>query len=154
MVARGLIRVLERCGIARTDHGVDGPYRTTVFLSPCVCGFRLRLHVFWRGDEDLDFHDHPFRFWTLPLTSYYETVYDPATDRTRSRLVRAWRVHRREPEYAHRLDGRHPIDGVVVTVVLARSVRREWGFWTRTGTGSARWVHHRDYITGKGLEVH
>ena len=30
---------------------------------------RLRVHVFYRGDADADPHDHPWDFWTFPLTS-------------------------------------------------------------------------------------
>lgn len=35
---------------------------------------RLRLHIFWRGDGDPDCHDHPWDFWTFPLTPYVEEV--------------------------------------------------------------------------------
>jgi hypothetical protein len=33
---------------------------------------RLRLHIFHRGDTDPDMHDHPWGFWTFPLTAYLE----------------------------------------------------------------------------------
>lgn len=35
---------------------------------------RLRFHVFFRGDQDPDCHDHPWGFWTFPLRSYVEEV--------------------------------------------------------------------------------
>lgn len=38
---------------------------------------RLRLHIFHRGDEDPDPHDHPWDFWTFPLTPYVEEVANP-----------------------------------------------------------------------------
>lgn len=40
---------------------------------------RLRLHVFYRGDNDPDPHDHPWDFWTFPLTPYVEEVVSAPT---------------------------------------------------------------------------
>lgn len=55
-----------------TIYGRDGehgdPYMTRIWLG------RLRLHIFHRGDLDEDCHDHPWGFWTFPLTSYVEEV--------------------------------------------------------------------------------
>jgi hypothetical protein len=57
-----------------TIYGVadehDTPYMTRATIG------RLRLHIFWRGDADPDPHDHPWGFWTFPLTSYVEEVID------------------------------------------------------------------------------
>src|SRR3546814_1271720 len=45
-----------------------------------VCSSDLRWgqllwHVFYRGDEDPDPHDHPWDFWTRPLfQGYYEEL--------------------------------------------------------------------------------
>lgn len=44
------------------------PYMTRYWFG------RLRLHIFHRGDQDPDCHDHPWDFWTFPLTSYVEEV--------------------------------------------------------------------------------
>jgi hypothetical protein len=44
------------------------PYMTRYFIG------RLRLHIFHRPDQDPDCHDHPWGFWTFPLTSYIEEV--------------------------------------------------------------------------------
>ncbi len=46
----------------------DTPYMTRAWLK------QLRLHIFHRGDADPDCHDHPWDFWTFPLTSYVEEV--------------------------------------------------------------------------------
>lgn len=47
----------------------DGePYLTRIWF------WRLRLHIFHRGDADQDLHDHPWDFWTFPLTPYVEEV--------------------------------------------------------------------------------
>lgn len=44
------------------------PYMTRYWIG------RLRLHIFHRGDQDPDPHDHPWDFWTFPFTSYVEEV--------------------------------------------------------------------------------
>ena len=55
-----------------TIWGKDGdhstPYMTRIWIG------RLRLHIFHRGDQDPDCHDHPWDFWTFPFTSYVEEV--------------------------------------------------------------------------------
>lgn len=55
-----------------TVYGVDGVHRTA-YQTRLWIG-RLRLHIFHRGDQDPDYHDHPWGFWTFPLTSYVEEV--------------------------------------------------------------------------------
>jgi hypothetical protein len=55
-----------------TLYGDEGGRRTP-YLTRFWLG-RLRLHVFHRGDADPDCHDHPWNFWTFPLTSYVEEV--------------------------------------------------------------------------------
>lgn len=53
--------------------GDDGsPYMTRYWIG------RMRLHIFYRGDSDADPHDHPWDFWTFPLTSYVEEYVDEA----------------------------------------------------------------------------
>ena len=124
--------------------GFGTPYRTAVLIG------RLRLHIFHRGDEDAYPHTHPWSFWTFPLTSYLEEVFDPCTGERTLNLVKAWRLHRRPIIYAHRLLGRARIGqvleadgqriavptvrpGKVVTLVW-RSPHAgvDWGFWVPT----------------------
>lgn len=52
------------------EDGQRTPYMTRAWIG------RLRLHIFHRGDADPDCHDHPWDFWTFPLTSYVEEVVD------------------------------------------------------------------------------
>ena len=47
------------------------PYMTRYWIG------RLRLHLFHRGDQDPDCHDHPWDFWTFPFTPYVEEVAEP-----------------------------------------------------------------------------
>jgi len=99
-----------------TIYGVDdtSPYMTRIWFG------RLRLHIFHRGDEGDDFHDHPWPFWTLPLISYVEEVarctpYVEGEGDTRKvrahcktygQVVRAFRLHFRTAAHTHRVLGR------------------------------------------------
>ena len=55
-----------------TIWGKDGEHRTP-YMTRWWIG-RLRLHIFHRGDQDPDCHDHPWDFWTFPFTAYVEEV--------------------------------------------------------------------------------
>ncbi|MCW1412157.1 hypothetical protein OLZ32_27800 [Rhizobium sp. 1AS11] len=96
------------------DH--DTPYMTRAWFG------RLRLHIFHRGDADPDCHDHPWDFWTFPLTSYVEEVAKPVTkgvaplellllppeNYTLSRqVVPAFRLTYRPATHCHRVIGRY-----------------------------------------------
>jgi len=143
-------------------YGRDGQYSTCyltrVKLTPKTRWGQLYFHFFHRGDNDRDFHDHPYDFWTFPLKTYYERVLDlkPYGYRIREgrsarNAVEAFRWHFRPAEYAHiqegaaryrwttceRYDGstawwgREAIfDGWTATFVWRKATRREWGFWT------------------------
>lgn len=114
-----------------TIYGAHGehetPYLTRVWIG------RLRLHIFHRGDADPDPHDHPWDFWTFPLTAYVEEVANgDLADSARQGAVRprrfgdmlflpdrsvhparhiqivpAWRWSHRAAEHTHRVLGRY-----------------------------------------------
>ena len=126
-----------------TILGEDGsPYMTRYWIG------RLRLHIFYRGDLDPDPHDHPWDFWTFPLTSYVEEVTVPNLDpvypfdpprsyRRHLKVVPAWRLSFRKATHCHRVLGRYSgyahmpmtkIDGKIVTLVWRGPERRRWGF--------------------------
>lgn len=108
--------------IGRHTIIIDGaPYMSRYWLG------RLRLHILYRGDVDPDAHDHPFSFWTFPLTPYVEEVVAPRLARavrltteslgesfncppsraTRWRqLVPAFKISHRPAGHAHRILGR------------------------------------------------
>lgn len=137
--------------------GERSAYQTRV-----KCG-RFRIHIFWRGDRDPDMHDHPATFWTFPLVSYVEEVVckdDPA--RGIRQVVRAFRLHHRRAEYAHRVLGAwNPDDDIndpdlgfwpgidqkrpIVTLGWWGKKRREWGFHTPRG-----WIGWRSYVNQPG----
>lgn len=83
---------------------------------------RLRVHVFYRGDADQDPHDHPWDFWTFPLTSYVEEVTVKVDEEkvykghgdydieeifaTYQQIVPAFRLSYRPATHTHRVIGR------------------------------------------------
>lgn len=123
---------------SRVSHG-GAPYldRTILYLG----GFNVRLHKFWRGDDDRAPHDHPWAFVTFPLTSYVEKV----GDEQEFRLVKRFNFHYRPAEFKHIVVGgvsphHNTRMGVNIwnayrrkkpfyTIVFAGSIKRRWGFW-------------------------
>lgn len=115
----------------------DTPYLDRYIMYAFGC--TLRLHKFWRGDDDRAPHDHPWTFWTFPFRSYVETVEllpDP-TERSHgivarfTNVVRAFRLHKRQATYRHIVKGR--ADGSAKpfwTIVVTGPVVNRWGFWT------------------------
>jgi hypothetical protein len=135
------------------EHG-GFPYLYRYILY--VGGPTLRLHKFWRGDDDRAFHDHPWTFWTFPLTSYVERVSKPYTGsewltaretaasgklwkpvpkrKITEEVVHAWRLHKRPATYQHIVIGR--LDGSKEpfwTFVISTNYQRKWGFWPQPG---------------------
>lgn len=88
-----------------TDELTGDPYMFRAWIG------RLRLHIFYRGDHDPDPHDHPWEFWTFPLTPYVEEVVynDPELSgyQRRRQVVPAFRLTHRPAEYCHRVLGRY-----------------------------------------------
>lgn len=146
------------------------PYMTRIWLG------RLRLHIFWRGDQDPDCHDHPWDFWTFPFTPYVEEValpnrFEGGYDLHRQ-VVRAWRWSFRPATHTHRVLGRYAGDVVnlmpphwwpegqlyheptinskpVITLVWRSEDKRKWGF-LKARDGKWCWVHWKSYVFGGG----
>jgi hypothetical protein len=154
--------IYDEVGESRT------PYMTRAWIG------RLRLHIFYRGDNDPDPHDHPWDFWTFPLTSYLEDVTTQLRDavaegrpepspryQKRLQLVCAWRWHYRHAEYCHRVIGRAVerykddykiLPGKIVTIVWIRKRDRRWGF-LKQRDGKWCWVHWKEYIYRGGKDA-
>jgi hypothetical protein len=104
----------------------------------------LRLHRFWRGDDDRAPHDHPWPFITVPFTSYVEAVYEPYGV-TVYRKVTRFLPHFRRALFRHIVIGpcdwtyliEHHVNKKQVpcqpfwTFVVALQQKRLWGFWPR-----------------------
>lgn len=141
-----------------TIYGADGEHATP-YLTRAWIG-RLRLHIFHRGDADPDPHDHPWDFWTFPLTAYVEEVTDPdiafygregipvvpTGPVVRRHVVPAFRWSFRRADHTHRVLGRfgghHPIGLKYAPELYARLPRVASGriitvVWR--GPNSRRW---------------
>lgn len=118
------------------------------------CGIGIRLHRFWRGDDDRACHDHPWWFWTFPFTDYGEVVEiplvepgDPGAERKPKlrcyiKRVRARRWHYRPATYRHRVIGRmEGPAGPFWTIVICGPQSRQWGFWPAWD----RFVHWKEW---------
>lgn len=143
----------------KTIYGVDGEHRTP-YMTRVLIG-RLRFHCFHRGDMDPDFHDHPWAFWTFPLTSYLEDVLHP-DGILETHTVERFKFHYRPAEYRHRVlhaadqkfDEWGDIIGKpkkILTIVWRGKECRKWGFWKPTGEFMQYcFVKWRDYVYGEG----
>lgn len=154
-----------------TIYGAEGEH-TTPYMTRIWIG-HLRLHVFHRGDADPDPHDHPWDFWTFPLTPYVEEVAykrlcgrdaNGALEynyRLRSEIVDSFRWSYRPATYCHRVLGRYERDhseaiygpkvvpGRIVTLVWRGGYGRTWGF-LRNRDGQWCWTPWREYVFGGG----
>ena len=156
------------------DDGRRTPYMTRAWVG------RLRLHIFHRGDADPDHHDHPWDFWTFPLTSYVEEVVDhdvaalarsagfspaikPDAPVFARRVVRAFRLQHRPATYCHRVIGRYagywsvdtgPVtdDRKIITIVWRGRSGRRWGF-LKFRDGRFCWIHWKEYVFRGGKTV-
>jgi hypothetical protein len=79
-------------------HVGDEPYLDRYILY--IGGPTLRLHKFYRGDDDRAPHDHPWTFWTFPFRTYWEKVCREDGSWYWNR-VRAWTFNRRPATYRH-----------------------------------------------------
>lgn len=107
-------------------------------------GCSVRLHRFWRGDDDRAPHDHPWWFITFPLVSYEERYWVRSHNdffspdwywRERQRTVKAWRFHFRPAKFQHIVIGR--TDGKnkpFWTFVITGFANNKWGFWPTRDT--------------------
>jgi hypothetical protein len=127
----GVVEELFSC----TDGSV---YMRKYALSPRTPWGQLRLHQFFRGDQDKHCHDHVGDFFTFPLSrcGYMEMLPDN-TEGGRFRHVKGWRWHKREAECAHRVLGRVEyvtkrhigcVSGEFWTLIWKCPARRKWGF--------------------------
>lgn len=100
------------------------PEDRSPYMSQLIIG-RLRFHLFHRGDEDPDPHDHPWSFTTFPLRSYVEEVTDTETRRRSVVYVSAFHFHHRPASYTHRV--LYPAAGPRDTWIRGRGPDRDRG---------------------------
>lgn len=138
--------------------------QSTPYMTRYVCG-RNRFHVFHRGDKDPDPHSHPWGFYTFPLVSYVEEVFNPDTKTSHLNVVKRFKLHYRDEKFCHRVlcsetlkNGNHyttvhperfnDLTKKIYTFVRTTSDPNEsWGFWmNRDGKWCFKWW--KDYVNG------
>lgn len=101
----------------------------------------VRLHKFWRGDDDRASHTHPWWFITFPFADYVEEVFEQGVSKGFN-VVKAWRFHYRPAQYEHIVKGRTYGDTRPFwTFVISGPKSNEWGFYPEPGI----FVNHRNY---------
>ncbi len=126
-ILRKLFKVRE------IPHPEGGLYLRRYFITPRWFPLRVFVHQIFTPDPDRVMHDHPWDFWTFPLSGYREV------NMHNRGFVDLCRWHFRPAEYVHRII--HLDYTPTWTIVVARKARREWGFWV-----DGRWVHWREYL--------
>ena len=109
----------------------------------------VRLHKFYRGDNDRASHTHPWVFWTFPLSSYTEKRYDKGRYLGLF-VVEAFRPHFRPTTFEHVVQGRfdayaginQPDPRPFYTIVIGGLKSNEWGFYPSPGV----FIHHKDFL--------
>lgn len=96
-----------------------------------VNGYTLRLHKFYRGDDDRASHTHPWWFVTFPLCrGYAENVYSKGVF-VLPRWVKGWRFHYRPADFEHYVAFGSPKPWW--TFVVTGPKRDTWGFYPSPG---------------------
>jgi hypothetical protein len=164
---RGVVSSSKKLFGHSTIYGRDGdhmtPYMTRLWIG------RLRLHIFHRGDADPDPHDHPWGFWTFPLTPYKEEIAVPHLPEGNSvehpvgetvyalydNIVPAFAWTYRPASHTHRVIGH--ADGSAKKLITFVWREKEdpdvsWGF-LKNRNGEWCWVPWKEYIFGGGKDA-
>jgi hypothetical protein len=135
--------------LERSTIFIDGQKYMTRYIVYAFGG-TLRLHKFFRGDDDRAPHTHPWNFWTFPLSRYDEQRYNHG-NYVGTFTVKAWRWHRRSCLHEHIVTSRSDCDGSCEgsncsnmrpfwTIVVTGPRINEWGFYDTAG----KFTHWRD----------
>jgi len=151
-------------GVERSRIMLEGgPYMDRYIAY--IGGLTLRLHKFFRGDDNRAPHDHPWWFITFPFKSYTEKYwehyrmkryrghsvedlhddpYGPWEDvwTAHTREVKSWRFHFRPANFRHIVIGR--ADGKTTpfwTFVISGKLRKRWGFYPTPTT----FIHWKEW---------
>lgn len=152
----------SRFGVERsTIYIASERYMTRYMLYLGMIG--LRVHKFYRGDDDSAPHTHPWPFITFPFTSYVEALFDKGKY-TGARVVKRFRFHYRPHDHEHIVLGpkrftiRYAGTEIFQTapdlvkdfkpfwtfVITGRKSPEGWGFYPEPG----KFVYWRDYKPG------
>lgn len=157
MIEKLLNLVFRHVDIRRSDE--DDVYLRRWFIWPrtYIQGpNKIYLHKFYKGDEDLHLHSHPWRFTSFILWGgYWEESFDGKDNRDRKRI---WygpgSLLKRGAAWCHRVilptETKLLPSGKLASkyrpcwsLVTTGPKEREWGFITEKG-----FCHHKNYYNG------
>lgn len=133
------------------ESEVEGPYLTRFYLWPLRPrtseehdGFAVFLHFFWRGDQDQDLHNHPWRtsFSIILAGGYREERFDK-TGSIVSTVKRPGDFNLIRDNDFHRVDLIHPSWGSW-SLFVAGARTQEWGFKNRLSQAYVPWQVYLD----------
>lgn len=98
--------------------------------------FTLRVHHFYRSDDDRNYHDHPWWFLTFILKGSYTDESEKGHE-----VLRAGSFAFRRAEHRHtvRTTG-------VWTLLVTGPEKRTWGFWVKNKIGGMKFLRARRYF--------
>ena len=102
--------------------------------------FSIRIHHWYRGDDDRHFHDHNWNFWCMVLKGSYDDHSDNGID-----TLNRWSVRYRKAEYSHIVK----TNGCWTLVITGKQFR-QFGFWVRKPSGRLVWFKAKRYFLKYG----
>ncbi len=103
--------------------------------------FSIRLHRWFRGDDERALHDHPWNFYGIVLKGSYTDL----TEEGREEMPTG-KVFYRDAEHKHTVETKG-----CWTLVLTGPVIRKWGFWLRNKSKTADvWFKAKRYFIKHG----
>ena len=134
-----------RFGLERSTVYIRGEkylLRYIAYLGP----IGLRLHKFYRGDDDRASHTHPWPFITFPFAPYRERRFEEGVEILEPFYVKAFRFHYRSATHEHIVvGGVKPFEhtpGIICqahdprpfwTFVITGPIVQTWGFYPKPG---------------------
>ena len=116
----------------------DDPYMKRWGLITSL--FSIRIHHWFRGDDDRYFHDHNWNFWCMVLKGSYDDVSNNGID-----TLRVGSIRYRKAEYSHIVKTTG-----CWTIVITGPKTRNFGFWVPNKSGKMVWFKAKRYFMKYG----
>ena len=102
--------------------------------------FSIRVHRWFRGDDDRHFHDHDWNFVCWVLKGSEQDISPEGID-----LLTPGSLRFRKAEYAHIVK----TDGCWTLVITGAKIRK-FGFWVKNKSGKRIWLKAKRYFIRYG----
>ena len=124
----------------------DDPYmKRWCWITPY---FSIRIHHWFRGDDDRYYHDHDWNFVCMVLKGWYDDIswndQDNIHNVTYDRLT-AGSIRYRKAEFRHIVQ----TNGCWTIVLTGKQVRK-FGFWVPNKSGKMVWLKAKRYFLKYG----